>query len=73
MDLNDEEQFETAPSICESNSKSGYVEVRIQRFTANKDWKARVGTKKNEIKKLREARKKADQQTKDTSDAMDLL
>jgi hypothetical protein len=47
MNLNHEEQFETAPSIGESHSKAGYIEVRIRRFAANKDWKVHVGSKKD--------------------------
>ncbi|KAH4930734.1 hypothetical protein HBI79_114240 [Parastagonospora nodorum] len=73
MDLDHEEQFETAPSIDESRSKDGYAEVRIRRFAAGKDWKVRVGTKKDEIKKARETRTKAGQQTKDMGDAMGAL
>jgi hypothetical protein len=73
MDLDHEEQFETAPSIDESHSKAGYAEVRILRFAADRDWKVRVGTKKDEIKKPPEARTKAGQQTKDMSDVMGAL
>ncbi|EAT91422.1 hypothetical protein HBH56_085360 [Parastagonospora nodorum] len=73
MDLDHEEQFETAPSIDESHSKAGYAEVCIRRFAAGKDWKVRVGTKKDEIKKARETRTKAGQQTKDMVDAMGAL
>ncbi|KAH4354073.1 hypothetical protein HBH98_014400 [Parastagonospora nodorum] len=73
MDLDHEEQFETAPSTDESHSKAGYAEVRIRRFAAGKDWKVRVGTKKDEIKKPRKTRTKVGQQTKDMGDAMGAL
>jgi hypothetical protein len=62
-----------ATSVVEGLSKGKYVEDHVRRFAASKDWKVPVGTKEQEIEKIRAARVKADRNTADVNAMMGAL
>jgi hypothetical protein len=51
----------------EGLSKGKYVEDHVRRFAVSKNWKVPVGTKEQEIEKIRAARVKADRNTADVN------